>query len=155
MKLSIPLIFGLMLLVFPATAQVSHENGAITQNYAVYIPIEHYNGKLYEFFVWSNQFQKMPAWPKKLGNPPLSLRKAITLARTDLESFLPIAARWDCESVTWSPTGIRRWMYFVKFQPHNDYINGKEVSMTVTVLMDGTAIKPVVVDDPSLIRQRN
>ena len=44
MKLSMHLIVGAMLLVFPAIAQVSREKRAITQNHAIYSTFQpHYN----------------------------------------------------------------------------------------------------------------
>jgi len=142
MKSFILFTIGFLLLVFPASAQVPQQKKGVAQNYVLYEITEHYNGKQYIFAVWANQLQKMPSWPKKLQNPPLPILRAIVLARCDLLSFLPIAAKWDCENVTWSPMGTLKWMYFVKFRPHYNYINGKQVSVTIIVLMDGTAIKP-------------
>lgn len=112
--------------------------------YAAYQQNSYYNGRMYEFFVWSDHLEKTPSWPEAADSPPLSPRRAIGSARADLALFLPSAANWDMENVALAPLSGQHWMYLVKFAPHQTNYNGPEQAVTVIVLMDGTAIKPVI-----------
>lgn len=104
-------------------------------------------GKRYDFTVTHAQLQITPDWLENAPNPPLSPRKALALARTDLAAFLPDAARWIHPKITLQEVGAsRKWIYIVEFEgplPLNT-TDGPVDSMRVLVLMNGTAVRPVI-----------
>ena len=136
MKLSILAILGAMILVTPAHAQDTA--ASYRSDHA---------GKRYDFTVTYAQIQLTPDWNEDADNPPLSPRKALARARTDLRTFLPDAAKWTHPKITLSEVGApHKWMYIVEFEgplPPN-MVDGPVDQMRVLVLMDGTAIKPVI-----------
>ncbi len=104
-------------------------------------------GKRYDFTVTHAQLQLTPDWAENAANPPLSPRKALALARLDLASFLPDAARWVHPKITLQEVGApRKWLYIIEFEgplPPN-IADGPVDRMRVLVLMNGIAIKPVI-----------
>jgi len=138
MKLSILASLAAMMLVTPAYAQDTA--ASYRSDHA---------GKRYEFTVTHAQLQLTPDWAEDADNPPLSPRKALAQARTDLRTFLSLsdAAKWTHPKITLTEVGSpHKWMYIVEFEgplPPN-VSDGPVDQMRVLVLMDGTAIKPVI-----------
>ncbi len=136
MKLSILVVLVAMLLVIPACAQDAA--ASYRSDHA---------GKRYDFTVTHAQLQRTPDWAEDADNPPLSPRTALARARVDLRTFLPDASQWRHPEITLKEVGApHKWMYIVEFEgplPPN-VIDGPVDLMSVPVLMDGTAIKPVI-----------
>jgi hypothetical protein len=105
-----------------------------------------YGGKKYEFRIPDQDLQKTPAWPPAQENPPLSARRAIEIATSQLAALLPNGRDWRLYDVTLRPIE-NRWIYLVSFlEPLRGDGAGQQVSkgFQIVVLMNGVAVKPRV-----------
>lgn len=136
MKVLTLAVLGAVMLAIPACAQDSA---------ASYLSER--TGTRYDFTVTHAQIQRTPDWAEDADNPPLSPRVALARARADLRTFLPDAAQWRHPEISLKEVGApHKWIYIVKFEgplPPN-MSDGPVDIMRVIVLMDGTAIKPII-----------
>ncbi len=132
--------------VLAVLAAVTLITPAFAQDTAASYRSEH-AGKRYDFTVTHAQVQATPDWPEDADYPPLSPRKALARARADLVTFLPDAGKWMHPKITLTAVGApHKWMYIVQFEGPlpPGVIDGPVDLMRVLVLMDGTAIRPVI-----------
>jgi len=105
-----------------------------------------YNGKKYEFHIPDQDLQKTPAWTANQQNPPLSARRAMEIARTEISMLLPNGKDWRLYEVTLRPIDDH-WVYLVQFlEPLRGDGNGQQLSsgFQVVILMNGVAVMPRV-----------
>jgi hypothetical protein len=105
-----------------------------------------YGGKKYEFLVSSQDLEKTPAWPPNEENPPLSPRRAVEIARTQLAALMAGAKDWRLHEVTLRPLDDH-WIYLVGFlEPLRNDGQARQLStgFQVVVLMNGVAVMPRV-----------
>ncbi len=109
-------------------------------------------GKQYWVEVEYETLEKTPVWKDDAEDPPLSARKAISLA-TEMKNSLPKDSpghEWVLESAALEPTSNDRWIWLIAFRarhidPHV-LQQGPGVHLRLMVLMDGTVIKPKISD---------
>ena len=103
-----------------------------------------YGGKKYEFRIPEQDLLKTPAWAPDQDNPPLSVRRAIDIAKEEIAALLPNGKDWRLYEVTLRPLDDH-WVYLVQFlEPLRPDGGGQQLSngFQVVVLMDGVAVMP-------------
>jgi hypothetical protein len=100
------------------------------------------------FLVKRSQLDALPRWNDRKGDPPLSQRKAVDIAITELKRRqLPLESL-ELHSV--SLTLIKEvpveglWFYGVTFSPKAGGVSKPYWNSMVLVLMDGSVVNPVV-----------
>ena len=83
-----------------------------------------------------------PIWLAKAENPPLSARRAIQLARKQMESLVADRNGWRLESVQLLDVGDLHWMYLVEFMQFSEDVALGDSTLRIPVLMDGAVIGP-------------
>lgn len=104
-------------------------------------------GKTFVSVFTAEMVAATPTWDEEADNPPVSARAALTAAKIMRDSVAeaPEGFVWSRGSLTLiRPSEHCYW--FVRFVAKKEGDDGKH-SLTVIVLMDGKAIKPVV--DPT------
>ena len=78
---------------------------------------EYRNGNAYSIDISDEDLVSTPAWnPEKQEVAPVSLSKAIVIARASLKRFVPETNdQWDVEKVILHRMGRHRWLYAVSF----------------------------------------
>ena len=127
-----------------------YEDGFVS---AIYSYID---GKTLAFGLSEKAANEQSVWKSDDKNPPLSVRDAIAIAKSKLMEIFPEQRRWTLKGITLRPTvftldasdRIELWQYHVAFErhmeprnPHHDAVDG---TVTLVVLMDGTAVHPVI-----------
>lgn len=115
------------------------------------------HGKRYASTIPDDRLSKTPEWKDSDENPPLSARKAITLADKKRNELVKDSAKfkWHRESVAivfdefhnrcyWEIT------YVLRFRGGGGS-TGPPIDLRLYVLMDGTLVEPVVSDEDSEI----
>ncbi len=120
-----------------------------------------YKGQTYTFDITQQELESAPEWADDEDNPPVSMRKAMTLARADLKANWPDAAnmpivnislhKLDWDFSTQVPAQAKKWYYMVQFSPTSS--GDKLQFIQVPVLMDGTAKTPTEADPDSIAKQ--
>lgn len=104
------------------------------------------NGFDYSIQVSDDDLRDAPPWnPEKDDAAPLSLRKAIEIARTNLKRFAPESTqKWDVEKVILHQMGKDKWLYAVSFYCFLNRCGGDPSGggFTLYIKMDGTIIEP-------------
>lgn len=112
----------------------------------------HALGKCYSVTITEEALKNAPAWKEDAENPPVSPRSALKLA-TEVKDKVASDNKdwkWQFESASLKHLEGDRWYWLVSFEarPKGDVsIAGVAPNLRLVVLMDGTAIKPVVTDD--------
>jgi CO/xanthine dehydrogenase Mo-binding subunit len=86
-----------------------------------------------------------PSWnPETDDAAPVSLRKAIEIARTNLKRLIPESTeKWDVEKVTLHQMGQDKWLYEVAFYCFLARCGlGANDGFTLYVKMDGSIVEP-------------
>lgn len=86
-----------------------------------------------------------PLWnPEKDDNPPLSARKAVEVARTNLNQCVSGASeKWSLSSIELKPFGTDRWIYEIEFDcPSAACRDEKSRSFKISIKLDGAALLP-------------
>jgi hypothetical protein len=104
------------------------------------------DGAMYEYSVPKKVFVKLPAWNVEKDPPPLSITRALEIARKttraeypELKELLP----WTI-SINSVGAGERqsRWFYIFTMYPATNGERSANSNVTAVVLMDGTVVKP-------------
>jgi hypothetical protein len=92
-----------------------------------------------------------PAWPESAANPPLAIRDAVASGQRRLRTLVECEVEWVLTSIELIEDELAaRWYFKINFQQLRDnrgnsiVIMGKPYHLPVIVLMDGSAIEPVV-----------
>ena len=107
------------------------------------------NGKAYTVKVSDEDIKNTPSWnPEKEDVAPVSLRKAIEIARANLKRFATKADdKWDVRIVELHQMGKDRWLYEVDFYCFLVKCGDDSDSFTIYVKMDGTIVEPEIAPD--------
>lgn len=128
-------------------------------------------GKFYHVAVHRKELEKTPDWDSsREEKPPLSGRKALTLATEFQQTLIRDSAKWKWELQYF---GLRymdgRWYWLAYFEAHPQqpsgigrphsldglsYASGHPPNLYLAVLMDGTVVKPHIEMLPSKILRR-
>jgi hypothetical protein len=104
------------------------------------------DGRMFEYTVTKSEFGKLPAWLPEKEAPPLTIARAIEIAkkatRADHPEFVELMP-WEIHiNQVGSYDGQSRWFYVVRMYP---VVNGSpsiSSGISVVVLMNGTVVKP-------------
>jgi len=113
-----------------------------------------FKGREYSYSVTNKDFERTPAWDPAEGEPPLSISKALTVARNNISLFLGDKRGWEASSIRLTSTGHKRWYYFVTFScvepicADEDGVKG----FNILVKLDGTIAMPKF-SEPAPTRQ--
>ena len=143
MKFYIPVVLWATLLASSACTQGT---APPNQDVAAMYRSDH-AGERYDFTVLHTQLLATPDWPQSADNPPLAPRQALAYARADLAKFLPDAAQWVHPQIALQEVGAPdKWIYIIRFEGPlpAGVSDGAVDTMRVPVLMNGTAIGPVI-----------
>lgn len=121
-----------------AHAEISHSSNAFAKRYTIKISDE--------------ILEKSPSWNDDAENPPLSARKAISLANEMKDSLVKDSDefKWKLQSTSLQPTDGDKWYWLVRYEAkfQGGGSTGVPNHLRLAVLMDGTVIKPIVSDYP-------
>jgi hypothetical protein len=107
------------------------------------------NDKRWESVVRPSELERSPRWAASADSPPLAPRAAVRSARQLVDALFTAGEKWDLGRLSLQQIiGVRdSWIYLVEFGEHPTHVEGMGSfigeTMTVVVLMDGTAIRPI------------
>ena len=102
-----------------------------------------YVSKSYAYKLTDQDFVNTPSWNQEEGEPPISVSRAIKIARENLPRFVKSAETWKMQMVTLQSMGEGKWYYRIFF-----FCSGavcreiEDRSFTAIVKMDGTLVEP-------------
>jgi hypothetical protein len=102
-----------------------------------------FRGDSYAYKLTDQDFVNTPSWNQDEGEPPLSVSRAIKIARENLPRFVKNAETWKMRIATLQSMGEDKWYYRIHF-----FCSGvvcREVedrTFTAIVKMDGTIVEP-------------
>jgi hypothetical protein len=101
-------------------------------------------GQRWDFTVLRRDLERTPLWADSDETPPLAPRRAIAVARSELERLVPAADAWRLSNVQLRPVhGPGRWIYLVGFdEPAPGPMGGIGQTLEIVVLMNGVAVQP-------------
>jgi hypothetical protein len=108
------------------------------------------NGKQFIVIVHDEEVAKTPKWKADAENPPISARKALSLANAAKERLIKDddAYKWHLQSIQLTATNKRQegWYWVVCYEGayHGLGSSGPRKLFKLAVLMDGTVPEPTV-----------
>ncbi|MGI8638779.1 MAG: hypothetical protein ACR2MG_02345 [Pyrinomonadaceae bacterium] len=88
---------------------------------------------------------KTPFWKPEQGEPPVSLQRALEIARANLPRFVKNADDFKVRHIILSPLGTDRWYYDFSFDCQgNECLKNSGRYFKVLVKMDGEIVEPKV-----------
>lgn len=135
-------VIGLICL---ATATIPAFGQAITHS-------SYRNGHKYTFEVNYGTLKDTPSWNPEKEDAPISLRKAVEIARRNLKTFVPAADdNWNLLKVNLQRIGENKakWIYQVEFYCFLSKQNCQDDtgSFTIYVKLDGGIVEPIIEPD--------
>jgi hypothetical protein len=105
------------------------------------------DGYRYTFKLTEEEIQKLPSWNPETEDVPLSARKAVEIAQSNLQRLMPkTTEKWCLDGVNLSRMGKDRWIYEIEFLAE-EIREDSDFSFTIFVKMDGTIVEPEIVPD--------
>jgi hypothetical protein len=140
MKLK-PLLFSLPLLV----ASIHVSSSAVYAQSQSTSGSTFYGGNVYSYKISDEDLVNTPKWNPAKEEPPLSLRKAVEIARLNLRRFVKKPDGLDVEKIELRQMGIEAWLYQIGFHCWKDECEDKAgASFNIYVKMDGSVIDPEI-----------
>lgn len=104
------------------------------------------DGSKYTFKVTAEELQTLPSWNPDTEEVPLSARKALELARTNMARLLPTSQIWSLDHIDLTRMTKDKWIYEVYFGCLlEDCVRpGSDWSFMIYVKMDGSIVEPVI-----------
>lgn len=102
-----------------------------------------FRGDSYAYKLTDQDFVNTPSWNQNEGEPPLSVSRAVKIARENLPRFVKSAETWKMRMVTLQSMGEEKWYYRIHF-----FCSGavcreiEDRSFTAIVKMDGAIVEP-------------
>ena len=109
-----------------------------------------FQSQRYAYQLFEHDFVNTPSWNKDEGEPPLSVGRAIKIAREHLPRFVKDAASWKVDMVTLKDVVTDKWFYRIDFLCRSAVCReAKERHFMAIVKMDGTIVEPkkVIIED--------
>jgi hypothetical protein len=106
--------------------------------------------KVYHTVIRESDVKRAPKWRKDAENPPVSARKAISLAAELRKSLILDSKRyhWRLNHAQLNPYWLpERWYWEVEFEADRTDVSnetGLAPVFRAVILMDGTVVKPIV-----------
>jgi hypothetical protein len=111
------------------------------------------SGKAYQTVLRSSDFPDAPTWSLHTGNPPVSIKKAATLATEALTKVTGNLKGWSLQDITLMKSPGSYWIYKIDFQgpiykPHFPSSFGfgqqsqSQSDLVIFILMNGRVISP-------------
>ena len=106
--------------------------------------------KVYHTVIRESDMKKAPKWRMDAENPPVSARKAISLAAELRKSLIPDSKsyHWRVDHAQLNPYWLpERWYWEVEFEADRTDVSnetGLAPIFRAVILMDGTVVKPIV-----------
>lgn len=112
-----------------------------------------YGGNAYSYRISDEDLVNTPSWNPAKEDPPLSLRKAVEIARVNLRRFVKKADGLDVEKIELRQMGVETWLYQIGFHCWKDKCEDEAgTSFTIYIKMDGSVIEPEITPEP---KQKN
>jgi len=102
-----------------------------------------FHGGSWAYKLTDRDFADTPSWNQDEGEPPLSVSRAVKVARENLPRFVKNAESWKMRMVTLQSMGEEKWYYRIHF-----FCSGaacREIEdrvFTAIVKFDGTIVEP-------------
>ena len=102
------------------------------------------NGFRYVVKISEQDAEKLPSWNAETDEAPLSARKAMDIARANLNRLVPNRnEKWLLHYVTLSRMLRDKWIYEISFMPEDINLEDDFV-FTLYVTMDGKIVEPEI-----------
>lgn len=118
-------------------------------------------GKRFTFSISDTDLRQSPKWAEDADNPPLSARRALSIAKAMKEKLSKQTGaftdngdlRWELDSIQlvpwtdWKNEGIsQRWYWLVRYEAHaaRGGSTGIPFDLRLPILMDGRPIEPKI-----------
>lgn len=101
------------------------------------------SGETYRYKYSNFDFAETPSWKSEEGEPPISVSRAVSVARSNLSRFVVGAEKFKLEHLLLMPAGNDKWFYKISFVSY-DAPNGASLTrqFSIIVKMDGTLLEP-------------
>jgi hypothetical protein len=107
-----------------------------------------YGGNAYSYKISDEDLANTPSWNPAKEDPPLSLRKAVEIARANLRRFVKKADGLDVEKIELTQMGVEKWLYEVSFHCWKDECEDEAGgNFRIHIRLDGSVIEPEVTPD--------
>lgn len=104
-----------------------------------------FHGRIYIYQITNNDLKGTPAWEPQKGDPPLSISKAVKIARDNVTIFVFDPKGWEPVSIRLTSTSKKRWYYFVTFNcTIPECVEGSGRGFNILVKLDGTVVRPII-----------
>ena len=128
----------LLVLSCPARSQSASEGKAIYSD-------TFYGENLYSYKISKSDLPDTPAWNPEQEAAPVSIRKALEIARSNLGRFVKESQAWDLEDMELKQLDKGKWLYSIFFTCWNKKcVSDYGSDFHIFVKMDGSIIEPVV-----------
>lgn len=100
-------------------------------------------GETYSYKLSDQDFINTPSWQEDAGEPPLSIQKALEIARQTLPRFVQSAELWKARRINLQSISQDKWFYAIYFNCMPAQCRTlPERSFMSVVKMDGTIVEP-------------
>jgi len=100
-----------------------------------------YNNLTFRYDVQDDDFKKSPTWNPETEESPLSTRKALDIARANLQRFVLDAEKFEIEKIDLERFEPHKWVFEITFHCWDNQCSDTVVSFPIFVKLDGSIIE--------------
>ena len=104
------------------------------------------DGNRYTFKVTAEELKNLPSWNPDTEDVPMSPRKALEIARTNLSKFVQTSEKWSLDRIELTRMTKDKWIYEVYFDCLSEDCGraDSDWSFMIYVKMDGSIVEPLI-----------
>ena len=105
----------------------------------------YYGDNVYAYNISANDLQNTPSWKPEQEDPPVSLRKALEIARKNLSRFVKKSNAFEVENINLIQMDGNKWLYDISFHcQKKECQDAAGSNFKFFIKMDGSIVEPKV-----------
>jgi hypothetical protein len=103
-----------------------------------------YKNLTFHYNLQDSDFTDTPSWNPETEESPLSVRKAVDIARVNLQRFVSDAEKFEIEKIKFERFEPHKWLLEISFHCWDNQCSDTSVSFPIFLKLSGSVIEPKV-----------
>ena len=103
-----------------------------------------YNNQTFRYEFQDSDVKDSPSWNPETEKSPLSVPKAVDIARLNLQRFLLDAEKFEIEEIHLERFEPHKWLFQISFHCWDQQCSDTSVSFPIFLKLDGSVVEPKI-----------
>jgi len=103
-----------------------------------------YNNQTFRYEFQDSDFKDTQSWNPETEKSPLSVPKAVDIARINLQRFVSDAEKFEIEEINLERFEPHKWLFKISFHCWDQQCSDTSVSFPIFLNLDGSVVEPTI-----------